>query len=173
VQCCNARGTTRWCEPRLGGDGVRLQLRRADECWRDGLRSVGVPLAGARVIQCRLDHAFSLVLDEDQPGRMWTVRIGAPFSLSQSGGPSLLFRDNAPPSAWAPAVDALLHADIADAEAAADGTLIVRLRNSSKLEAPPIARYEAWEIHGPEGIFAVCGPGGQLSRWRPATDADR
>jgi hypothetical protein len=147
----------------------------------EGLVSVGetvsgplaVPLAGARVVQCQLDHAFSLVLDEDQPGRHWTVRIEAPFSLSRSGGPSRRFGDDAPPSAWAPAVDALLHGEIDDAEATADGTLMVRLRDGSELEAPPIAQYEAWQINGPEGIFAVCGPGRQLSRWRPATDADR
>lgn len=147
----------------------------------EGIVSVGetisgplpVPLAGARVVQCRLDHALTLVLDEDQPGRGWTIRLGAGFSLVASDGSRRSFDDDAPPSAWAPAVDVLLHAEVADAEAMADGTLIVRVHDGSKLEAPPIPEYEAWQIDGPEGLFAVCGPGGQLSRWRAATDADR
>lgn len=93
--------------------------------------------------------------------------MGHPFSLSLIGCASQRFADDVPPSAWAPAVDELLHGGIGDAKATADGTLIMRLRDGTELQVLPIPQYEAWQIDGPEGIFAVCGPGGRLSRGAP------
>jgi hypothetical protein len=131
---------------------------------------LSVPLGGARVVQCQFDHAFSLVLDEDEPGRSWVVRVGAPFSVADTDGRMTSFVDDAAPSAWGPAVDALLHATVVDARVAANGTLTLQFREGPQLNAPPLTQWEAWQITGPDGVLVVCAPGGGISRWPAATD---
>jgi len=129
---------------------------------------IEVPLPLARVTQCRVDHAFSLVLvEEHAPTRSWVIRIGAPFSLHDPAGGVESFVDDAPPSQWAPAIDALLHELVATARALADGTLSLRLGGGGAVHAPPLPYYESWQITGPkpEEFVLVCAPGGSLARW--------
>jgi hypothetical protein len=124
-----------------------------------------LPLAGARVDQCALDHALTLVLDRS--GLVWTVRIEGTFHLTARGGSTQRFEsgDDAPPSSWGPAVDALLHDDIAAASVKRDGTLELLFVGGWRVEVPPTDQWEAWQINGPAGELIVCEPGGQLSRW--------
>jgi hypothetical protein len=59
--------------------------------------------------------------------------MAAPFSLAENGGRSTSFEDDDPPSAWGPAVDALLHATIVDA-GVANGALTMRFREGATVE---------------------------------------
>jgi len=126
----------------------------------------GLPLAKATVTQCRVDHAFSLLLDEvDAVARVWTVRIEGPFSIENGGKHKTVFDCEAPPSAWGPAIDALLHATLLDATVAEYGALSLRFETGDRLEATALPQYEAWQVSGPGGFLAVCEPGGRVSRW--------
>jgi hypothetical protein len=46
-----------------------------------------------------------------------------------------------------------------------DGTLEMSFAESQLIRVPPIAKYEAWELHGPHGIIVVSGPGGKITTW--------
>ncbi len=126
---------------------------------------LGLPLAGARVDQCCLDHAFSLTFDLS--GRSWVLRIEGNFEIVQAGGATQQFGE-APPSAWGPAVDALLHQTVCDAGVAADGTLRFGFEGGYTVVVAPDIQHEAWQISGPEGELIVSGPGGGLAMW-PST----
>jgi hypothetical protein len=47
----------------------------------------------------------------------------------------------------------------------ADGSLEMSFAESQLLRVPPIAKYEAWELHGPHGIIVVSGPDGEVTTW--------
>ena len=127
---------------------------------------LGLPLAKATVTQCRVDHAFSLLLDEvDAVARVWTVRIEGPFSLTNGDQHTTVFDGEAPPSAWGPAIDALLHETLLDATVTEAGTLSLRFETGYRLEATALHQYDAWQVSGPGGFLAVCEPGGRVSRW--------
>jgi len=124
-----------------------------------------LPLADARVTQVRSDHAFSLVLDEEPPGRQWIVRVEGPFSLADGEHRTATFGENARPSAWGEAIDALLHATLVTGSVAPDGTLTLSFDRGQRMEVLPQEQWEAWQVTGPGEVLVVCGPGGQLSRW--------
>jgi hypothetical protein len=129
-----------------------------------------VPLGGARVDQCAIDHALTLRLDES--GQLWTVRIEGAFRLIERDGSCDQFgSDNALASAYGPAIDKLLHATIAEASVARDGTLTFLFEEGRRVEIPLEDQWEAWQINGPAGELVVGGPGGEISRWPAEGDA--
>jgi hypothetical protein len=142
----------------ISADGVRVGESIAGP--------LDLPLAKAAVTQCRVDRGFTLVLDElDAVGRVWTVRIDGPFRLADADKHRTAFDDDARPSAWGPAIDAVLDATLIDAIVAADGGLSLRFDTGHQLGVPPQRAYEAWQVTGPDGFLAVCEPGGGVSRW--------
>jgi len=57
--------------------------------------------------------------------------------------------------------DALITATV-DAEA----SLRLRLASGATLDVPADARFEAWQVNGPDGFLVVCTPGGhRLAVW--------
>lgn len=92
-----------------------------------------------RVERCCIDHALMLIFGGSEP---WTLRLEASFVLvppAPSPG-ALDFGQNAPPSAYAPALDIVLHNSVTAAEVATDGTLELMFADSYRLEAPPSAQ---------------------------------
>jgi hypothetical protein len=127
-------------------------------------------LAQARMVQCRIDHALSLVLDGDQAARVWVVRIEGPFSIVGHDRPVESFGSDGPPSSWGPAIDVLLHAVVLAATVSADGTLTLQLEGGRAVKVPAMEQWEAWKVTGPGDALVVCGPDGQLSRWGAPPD---
>ena len=52
------------------------------------------------------------------------------------------------------------------------GTLSVEFDNDMRLVVRPDESYEAWTLAGPNGIIAVCTPGGGLTVWSTPSIAD-
>ena len=61
---------------------------------------------------------------------------------------------------------------ILSARASDDGTLTVDFDNNARLVVRPDLSYEAWTLAGPDGIIAVCTPGGGLTTWSTQPPAD-
>jgi len=149
------------------GDPARPTIRASDGNVRTGGTVAGplvLSLEGERVERCCIDHALTLIFDGSEP---WTLRLEGPFVLvspAPSPGP-VDFGGNAPPSAYAPALDILLHNSVTAANLMAVGTLELMFADSYRLVVPPSAQWEAWQLNGPRGELVVSGPGGQVSRW--------
>ena len=82
---------------------------------------LSLPLASGRVEQCRLDNAFSLAIEVC--GDWWLLRIEGPFVLASPQGTSERFDSEERPSAWAPAIDVLLHNTVAHGSVNTEGVL--------------------------------------------------
>lgn len=144
-------------------------IRHSDGSVRTGETIAGplpLPLKGGRVEQCCLDNALTLTLEVS--ARSWSLRIETPFVLVPPAESSERFEssENAPPSAWGPAADVLLHNTIVDANVASDGTLELGFADGYRLHVSPSDQWEAWQFIGPSQEVIVCGPGGGLARWR-------
>ena len=120
-----------------------------------------LPLEGGTVVQCRVDYAFTLVVEANAAS--YEVRIEQPFELCTNGGRRrLTWHED--PVALAPAL-AVLHARVAEALAVKDGRFEIRFRDGRRLEVPANADFEAWTLVGPGGLQLVSMPGGELAVW--------
>ncbi|MCP9488807.1 MAG: YtzH-like family protein [Solirubrobacteraceae bacterium MAG38_C4-C5] len=127
-----------------------------------------VPLDGCVVVQCRIDHAFTLVIGSG-PGS-FEVRIEQPFEVLgwvDGGQPvSLSLEDEDGPSALAPALS-VLHAALEAALAFKDGRLELWFADGRWLRVPAVEQFEAWTLVGPDGLRLVSLPGGEVAVWSP------
>lgn len=119
------------------------------------------------VVQCRVDYAFTLVIDGPSGG--WEIRIQKAFELlpGTDGGIPVLVELNGDPSALAPALG-LWRAEVFEALAFKGGQLELRFTEHERLLVPACEEFESWTLTGPAGLRLVSMPGGQLAVWRPA-----
>ena len=124
-----------------------------------------VPLGGLAVTQCRVDHAFTLVVT-DEPKQVFEVRIEQPFFIESRGVESAIDLE-AESACLGPALS-VLHQVVERASAFKDGRLGLAFANGTLLRVPFSVEFEAWEIVGPDGLRIVSLPGGELALWRPS-----
>jgi hypothetical protein len=138
-----------------------VELVEAEDRWV-------VPVGGT-VAQCRVDYAFTLVVDGSQGS--FEVRIEQPFELlgGVDDGPMSLSWEG-DPTALGPAL-AVLHAELDEALAFKDGRLELRLGYGGRLRVPASDEFEAWTFAGPDGLRLVSMPGGELGVWSPDDSA--
>jgi hypothetical protein len=117
-----------------------------------------VPLQRCSVTQCRLDYGFVLIINGDDDA--FELRIEQPFVLALPGL-ELRLDPQGDPRALAPALS-LLHAEVVDATAFADGRLVVRFAGGNELRVSASSDYQAWTFAGPYGLRLVSIPGGDL-----------
>lgn len=121
-----------------------------------------LPLSGEKVIQCRYDYAFTMVIGELEPS--FIVRIEQPFSLHSPEGDV---------DSVDPAVDMremggtlrLVHGTVARSVAHKDGRLEIDFEDGSLVRVSPSDDYEPWHLSGPDGVMMVSIPGGDLVVW--------
>lgn len=106
------------------------------------------------VSRCIIDHAFSLEFYEGEQAAV--LRIEGDFTISDRDrvyrlSPSV-------PMELGPAV--ALFGQV-------EGKLELAFEDGRTLSVEPDACYEAWEVSGPDGMRAVCTPGGAISVWQP------
>ena len=159
----------------LRGRPARPTIRDSEGKVRVGKEVAGplaLPITGGRVEQCGVDTALSLMLEVSE--RWWSLRLEGSFVLAPPPASSgrFEFGENEPPSAWAPALDILLHNSVTAGNVATDGTLELTFADGYRLDVPPSRQWEAWQLNGPEGELFVGGPGGQVARWPAQADAD-
>lgn len=124
-----------------------------------------VPLDGCEVVQCRVDYAFTLIIDGGRGS--FEVRIEQPFEvLGRVDGRSASVSGEGDPAAFAPAL-VVLHAGLDAALAFKDGRLELRFDDARRLRVPVGEQFEAWTLVGPEGLRLVSLPGGELAVWSP------
>lgn len=140
--------------------------RRITSTWsQDGETVTGpieLPLSGGQISQCCLDYAFTLALSMDHG--FWTIRIENDFKIKLPSGeqhdfPALGGGDSASPSTFGPAVDLLLHAEVAASAARQDGSLTLSTASRIELEVRPHEQWESWLMRGPAGEEVKCVPG--------------
>lgn len=51
-----------------------------------------------------------------------------------------------------------------------DGHLEISFTEGGHLAVPADEGFEAWEFVGPQGVRALCLPGGELALWSPPED---
>jgi hypothetical protein len=119
-------------------------------------------VTGLTVRQCRIDYAFTLVL-EAEGGGSFEIRIEQPFAVTSQGTEHELDPE-ANPIDLAPALS-LLHQDVTRVVAFKDGRLELTFDNDELLRVPASEDYEPWNVVGPEGLRIVSLPGGELGIW--------
>ena len=92
------------------------------------------------------------------------VRIESPFVLVAEGTTVSLAPEDDPGEEFAP-VRTLVGQSIVASKAGDEGRLSLTFDGGARLEVPPDADYEAWNIAGPNGYMVVCTPGGELMVW--------
>ncbi len=123
-------------------------------------------LESHEVVQCRVDYAFTLVIDGPSGGL--EVRIQQPFELlpGADGGNPVLVNLSGDPSALAPGLG-LWRAELVEALAFKDGRLELRFAERDRLRVPACEEFEPWTLVGPAGLRLVSMPGGELAVWTP------
>jgi hypothetical protein len=111
----------------------------------------------------RVDHQTRLQFGE------FDVVIECPFRLTARDG-SVHNLDPGVRGSLGPVLalypDALIAATVA-----ADAALQLRLASGATLDVPADARFEAWQVNGPDGFLVVCAPGGdKLAVWDGSAD---
>jgi hypothetical protein len=117
---------------------------------------------GLTITQCRIDYAFTLVLEAER-GASFEIRIEQPFSVWRQDAEHELDAE-ADPTDIAPALS-LLHQGVTLAVAFKDGRLELTFDNGDLLRVPASEDYEPWNVVGPEGLRIVSLPGGDLGIW--------
>jgi len=130
-------------------------LQRSEGGWR-------LPIEHCRVSRCFVDHAFALEFHEGEQSAV--VRIEGTFAIRDQGRVHRL--TPSAPKELGPAVG-LFGQVVRSATASTRGELEIAFEDGGVLSVQPDARYEAWEIYGPDGMRAVCTPGGEVSVWQP------
>jgi len=137
---------------------TRMELIEGDNGWV-------LPIAGTVISQCRVDYAFTLILDGEDGS--FEIRIEQPFTLAAADGDAQLSVDPAAgAAAMAPAITVVHHV-IDSAVAFNLGDLTVTLADRRTLRVSRSDQYEAWQLVGPLGLRVVSAPGGELSIWHP------
>jgi hypothetical protein len=114
------------------------------------------------VTQCRIDYAFTLVLEAERGGSV-EIRIEQPFVVTVQDGEHDVDPE-ADPIDIAPALR-LLHQGVTRATAFKDGRLELVFDGAELLRVPASEDYEPWNVVGPEGLRIVSLPGGDLGVW--------
>ncbi|MEZ5079635.1 MAG: DUF6188 family protein [Thermoleophilia bacterium] len=120
-----------------------------------------LPLDGLRVVQCRVDYGFTLILGDDSPDA-FELRIEGGFELLGGSAKTKLDPSTGPP-AIAPALS-LLNKEIDGGQALENGELIVQFTHGVLLRVSP-SEFEAWTLSGPSGFRFVSLAGGGLGIW--------
>lgn len=119
-----------------------------------------VPMAGLTVTQCRVDYAFTMLVDDG-----YEVRIEQPFTLVRGAASSLLDPEGEP-SELGPALS-VLRRDVEQAVAFKDGRLEIALSDGVRVLVNGDDDHEPWTVVGPGGLRVVSMPGGELAIWKP------
>lgn len=139
-------------------------IRSSDGSIRQG-RSVPPRRSPSLERVCGQDMTFVRVDNETrlQFGE-FEIMIESPFRLTAPDG-SEHHLDPGERTLLGPVLG--LYADaLISATVDADATLLLRLASGVVLDVPAEARFEAWQVSGPEGFLVVCAPGGEyLSVW--------
>ena len=120
-----------------------------------------VPMLGT-VTQCRLDHAFSVIVVVEPTGT-FEVRIEQPFVVSHDGE-EITLDPEGDPVHLGPALH-VLRTTVKQAIAFKSGGLELMFDNGVMLRVPEDENYEAWTIAGPDALRFVSTPGGGLAIW--------
>ena len=123
-----------------------------------------LPLAGAAVLQVRVDYAFTLVLERDDDA--YEVRIEQGFEFVGSGGAVHALDPEADPVGLGPALGCA-RTVVVTARAFSDGRLEMVFGDGSVIRVPVSDDYEGWTLTGPGGLLVVAGPGRRLTGWTP------
>jgi Family of unknown function (DUF6188) len=116
------------------------------------------------VVQLRVDHGFSLIIDGGY-GSV-EIRIEQPFQFRLEGDGG--FTDVNPSDvASLASVLPVLHAKVDRVVAFHDGRLEIVFRTGGCLRVSPAPKFESWTVAGPDGLRLVSMPGGEVSVWRP------
>lgn len=126
--------------------------------------SVPLPLAGALVLLCSIDYAFSLDFDGGVH-----VRIERQFLL-RTGGREHRIDLEGPPEGMGPAL-VLARATASSGEAFRDGRLHLVFDGGTTVDVPGGEQYEAWSLTAESGLRLVSLPGGDLAVWWPQQEA--
>jgi hypothetical protein len=126
----------------------------------------GLALESHAVVQCRVDYAFTLVIDGPSDGL--EVRIQQPFELlsGADGETPVRIDPNGDPSGLVPALG-LWRAELVEALAFKDGRLELRFAEGERLHVPAGEKFEPWTLVGPAELRLVSMPGGDLAVWKP------
>lgn len=123
-----------------------------------------VPLDGGVVTQCRVDYAFTLVIDGARGS--FELRIEQPFELRRVDGVPMSLSWERDPMALAPALS-VLHVEVDAALAFKDGRLELRFGDGGWLRVSASEEFEAWTLVGPDGLRLASMPGAELAIWSP------
>lgn len=138
---------------------MSFELAETPDRWVLGLES-------HEVVQCRVDYAFTLVIDGPAGGL--EVRIQQPFELlpGADGETPVRIKPNGDPSGLVPALG-LWRAELVEALAFKAGRLELRFAQGGWLRVPACEEFEPWTLVGPAGLRLVSMPGGELAVWMP------
>src|SRR5262249_21951683 len=118
-------------------------------------KNLYLPIEGLTIDRCIVDHALSFdFLIEAGP---MTLQIECPFRLMENERVHLL--DPSSPRELGPAIG-LFGAIVRSARSSEEGQLSVLFDDGREINVDPDPHYEAWGFVGPNGIRAVCLPGG-------------
>ena len=115
-----------------------------------------------KVTQCRLDHAFSLIITVE-PMKAFAIRIEQPFVVTK-GREERTLDPEGDPVDMAPALQ-VLRRTMRQAVAFKAGSLELTFDNDLVLHVAEDEDYEAWSIVGPDELMFISTPGGRLAIW--------
>jgi hypothetical protein len=118
-----------------------------------------ISFAQALVSQLRVDHALTLLLDDDS-----IIRIESPFELISAGGATRLPLGEC--YEVAPALP-LLHQTVRRARIGPSGTLRLEFANDWRIDVPVNPNYENWQLNAGSLGTWVGLPGGDVSAIPP------
>lgn len=121
-----------------------------------------LPLAGATVLQVRVDYAFTLVLK--QADDAYEVRIEQAFEFADADGKPHALDPEGDPVRLGVALGCARTTVVA-ASASEDGRLRLAFGDGSLISVPGSAEYEGWTLTGAGGLRIVAGPGPGLTVW--------
>lgn len=120
-----------------------------------------LPLVGGRVSRCAVDEAFRL---EISAASSLTLVVEEAFTVTEGQ----IVRQFSPADRRQLGDALTLYGkEIAAARANKGGALEVRFADGAVLLVPPNPDYEAWELHGSDGLSMIGGPSGDVAVWLP------
>jgi hypothetical protein len=122
-----------------------------------------LPYRGMQVTQIRVSYQLTLVLDG---GGQVDLEAEVVLSEGPLRAPDVVISCLTPERQEVAPALALFGTKLRSSVAFKSGALRLVFDSGMHLNVKPDAGYEAWRVHGPEGLCLVCKPGGDVSVWQ-------
>ena len=121
---------------------------------------------GGALATLLISYTIQLILEGEGAGSRHMIQTGSRFTLSGPGGDQVVDVE-ANPASTVPFLSLLRRTTVTAIAVTEPANLHVEFDTGHAFDIEVDEAYEAWEVHGPDGLFVVASPGGDVAVWEP------